>query len=64
MASVTGRIKEIAKFHSIGKEYVSISDFDRWKLRDSRPLNQNENIHGSIIGSAVEYLTRFYFLKN
>lgn len=55
MASVTNRIKVIKQPRG---GYVKISDFDLVVYDDGMALNPEENIHGSLIGMAVDYLTR------
>ena len=56
MSSVTGRIKEIKQPRG---GYLKPSLFDVNKIDDKKSLNEVENIHASIIGMAVDYLTRF-----
>ena len=56
MASVTQRIKQITQPHG---GYLPTKFFNRTQLKDNRVLSENENIHGSNIGIAVDYLTRF-----
>lgn len=54
MASVTQRIKEIKQPYG---GYLKPSDFEIEQIEDNENLNQ-ENIHSSLIGLAVDYLTR------
>ncbi len=56
MASVTGRISEIKQPRG---GYIKPSEFDTIVMDDGVTLNGTENIHGSIVGMAVDYLTRF-----
>lgn len=55
MASVMLRIKSI-KQPTGG--YIKPSDFEVISFDDGYALNEEENIHGSIVGMAVDYLTR------
>ena len=56
MSSVTARIKEIKQPRG---GYLKLSEFDTDVLIDKNILNENENIHASIIGMTVDYMTRF-----
>lgn len=56
MSSVTGRIAQI-KQPSGG--YVKPSQLTVHKWDDGLRLNPKENIHGSVVGMVVDYLTRF-----
>ncbi|MBD5135622.1 MAG: hypothetical protein HDT39_06630 [Lachnospiraceae bacterium] len=56
MSSVTGRIGEIKQPRG---GYIKPSQFDVYNLDDGLTLSENENIHASIMGMAVDYLTRF-----
>lgn len=56
MSSVTARIKEIKQPRG---GYLKISEFNTKVLDDDRVLNENENIHASVIGMVVDYMTRF-----
>lgn len=56
MYSVTQRIK-VTKQPRGG--YIKPKDFTETKLNDGINLNSNENIHASLVGLAVDYLTRF-----
>ena len=56
MSSVTTRIKEIKQPRG---GYLKISAFDIKVLEDDKILNENENISASVIGMAVDYMTRF-----
>ena len=55
MASVTQRIKQITQPYG---GYLPIKSFEKIAFDDGLTLNENENIHAGIIGSAVDYLTR------
>lgn len=54
--SVTGRIKEIKQPRG---GYIKLSEFEAIELDDGITLSEEENIHGSIIGIVVDYMTRF-----
>ena len=56
MSSVTQRIKEI-KQPRWG--YIKPSQFNIQKIDDEKILNEQENVHVSVIGMTVDYLTRF-----
>ena len=56
MASVTQRIKSIQQPYG---GYLPIKYFSKEQLNDNVHLNDEENIHSSLIGIAVDYLTRF-----
>lgn len=56
MSSVTVRIGQIKQPRG---GYVKPSEFEMIKLDDGVTLNSAENIHGTITGMAVDYLTRF-----
>lgn len=56
MSSVTKRIDEIKQPRG---GYIKPSQFDVYNLDDGLTLSENENVHASIIGMAVDYLTRF-----
>lgn len=56
MSSVTQRIKEIKQPRG---GYVKPSQFKLQKINDGQILNEQENVHASVIGMAVDYLTRF-----
>lgn len=55
MASVTGRINKIKQ--PIGG-YIKPSEFESIIIDDGIILNEKENVHGSIVGLVVDYLTR------
>ena len=55
IASVTSRIKEVKQPRG---GYVKLSDFETIALSDGKELNADENIHATLIGMAVDYLTR------
>ncbi len=56
MASVTGRIDSIMQPRG---GYLNPKGFETVQLVDSFTLHEKENIHSSLIGLAVDYLTRF-----
>ena len=56
MSSVTQRIKEIKQPRG---GYIKPSQFKLQKIDDEKILNEQENVHASVIGTAVDYLTRF-----
>ena len=56
MASVTQRIKMIEQPHG---GYLPLKLFDKECFDDGLVLNENENIHPSLIGLTVDYMTRF-----
>lgn len=56
MVSVTNRIKEIKQPRG---GYIKPKDFTVTDLLDTEILNENENIHSTLVGLAVDYLTRF-----
>lgn len=56
MSSVTARINEIKQPRG---GYIKPSQFDMQKIDDGKVLNEAENIHASVIGMAVDYLTRY-----
>ena len=55
MSSVTQRIKEIKQPYG---GYLKPSEFKKIQFEDNNELGE-ENIHSSIVGLAVDYLTRF-----
>lgn len=61
MSSVTQRIKEIKQPRG---GYIKPSQFKIQELNDGKILNEQENIHPSISGLAVDYLTRFIMGTN
>ncbi len=56
MSSVTQRIKEIKQPYG---GYIPIKNFSVNMRHDGIELKSDENIHASLIGLAVDYLTRF-----
>ena len=56
MYSVTSRIKDVKQPRG---GYIKPSVFEVTKLDNEKTLNDSENIHASIIGTVVDYLTRF-----
>ncbi len=56
MYSVTQRIKTIKQPRG---GYIKPKEFEVTQLSDGIELVENENIHSSIIGLAVDYLTRY-----
>jgi excisionase family DNA binding protein len=61
MVSVTQRIKETKQPYG---GYLPTACFKTTKLHDNLLLNTKENIHPTIVGLAVDYLTRFKLEKN
>ncbi|KMY43161.1 hypothetical protein AC622_01895 [Bacillus sp. FJAT-27916] len=56
MVSVTRRISQVKQPRG---GYIKPKDFVVTDLLDTETLNESENIHSSLIGLAVDYLTRF-----
>ena len=56
MSSVTQRIKQIKQPRG---GYIKPSQFTTYEYDDGFTLNELENVHSSIVGMAVDYLTRF-----
>ena len=56
MASVTERINEIKQPRG---GYIKPSEFNAIVIDDGITLNEEENIHSSVVGMVVDYLTRF-----
>ena len=56
MPSVTQRIAQITQPYG---GYLPIKLFSKVVFNDSLTLNESENIHASLVGIAVDYLTRF-----
>lgn len=56
MYSVTKRIGMIKQPRG---GYINKKEFTITQLEDSISLNENENIHASLVGLAVDYMTRF-----
>lgn len=56
MASVTQRIKQIKQPRG---GYIKPREFNVTVLEDDVELNQIENIHSSLVGLAVDYMTRY-----
>lgn len=61
MSSVTVRIGEIKQPRG---GYIKPSSFEVIALDDGIIVNPDENVHGTIIGMAVDYLTRFAMGEN
>ncbi len=61
MASVTGRLKEIKQPRG---GYIKTADFETIVINDNSTINEEENVHASIIGLAVDYLTRLVMGTN
>ena len=55
MASVTQRIKDIKQPYG---GYVKPREFEKTELNDGNELGE-ENIHSSLVGTAVDYMTRY-----
>jgi hypothetical protein len=56
MASVTQRIKQIKQPRG---GYINPKEFSVTQLSDGIELHPDENIHSSLIGIAVDYMTRY-----
>ena len=56
MSSVTQRIKEIKQPKG---GYLKSSEFRVIDLNDGKELNSEENVHGSVIGMVVDYMSRY-----
>ena len=56
MSSVTARIKEVKQPRG---GYIKPSSMVVTVLDDGKSLNETENVHSSIIGMVVDYMTRF-----
>lgn len=58
MATVTQRVNQIKR---PGIDYIKPSEFTRWHLKNTESLSpiESENVHPSVVGLAVDYLTRF-----
>ena len=58
-----GKLYTVTKRANMVKQpfggYIKPSSFVATVYNDGEELNENENVHGSIIGLAVDYLTRF-----
>lgn len=56
MVSVMGRVKKTKQPRG---GYIKPKDFNVFELNDGIDLYEEENIHSSLIGLAIDYLTRF-----
>lgn len=56
MSTVTVRIRQIKQPRG---GFIKPSEFTARLLEDDNVLNDEENVHGSVIGICVDYLTRF-----
>lgn len=56
MSSVTQRIQEIKQPRG---GYIKPSQFETKIIDDGKTLSEEESIHASVVGMAVDYLTRF-----
>ena len=56
MASVTQRIGQVRQPYG---GYIKPSEFRKIQFDDNNSLNPEENIHASLIGLSVDYMTRF-----
>ncbi len=56
MSSVTKRIGEVKQPRG---GYINPSQFKITQLEDNKTLNAEENVHASIMGMVIDYLTRF-----
>ena len=61
MSMVTKRINEIKQPKG---GYISPSLFEIYDIDDSLVLNETENVHATVTGLAVDYLTRFVMGTN
>ena len=61
MSSVTSRIKEIKQPRG---GYIKPSQFQEIAFDDGETLSEQENIHASIVGMVVDYLTRYIMGTN
>lgn len=61
MASVTQRIASIKQPYG---GYLPMKLFSKREFDDGKCLNENENIHSSLVGIAVDYLTRYRLEKS
>ena len=61
MYSVTGRIQTIKQPKG---GYLPASSFIAKQYDDDKNLNAKENIHGSLVGLATDYLTRYRLTKD
>ena len=59
--SVTQRVRSIKQPYG---GYLPIRSFSSKFYEDGRKLNSQENVHGSFVGLAVDYLTRFELTGN
>lgn len=56
MPSVTARINQIKQPYG---GYIKPSQFKATELKTDFPLYEEENVHGSVVGMAVDYLSRY-----
>lgn len=56
MYSVTQRIRKVKQPYG---GYIPRKKFRIIQIDDKRELNNNENIHGILIGVVVDYMSRF-----
>jgi len=61
MSSVTQRIKEIVQ---PDHGYLPVSQFKYRQLEDGHTLSRTENIHPSIMGLVIDYLSRYMLTGN
>ena len=61
MATVTSRIKQIKQPYG---GYLPVRLFQKHTIDDEMFMYEQENIHTSLIGMAVDYLTRFIICSN
>ena len=61
MASVTGRISKIKQPYG---GYIKPSSLNKTLLNSEDILNEEENIPPSIVGTVVDYMTRFLITGN
>lgn len=61
MSSVTSRVKEVVQPRG---GYIKPSMFSKTVFDDGIALEENENVHASIVGMAVDYMTSFMMLND
>lgn len=61
MSSVTSRVKEVKQPRG---GYLNPKSFNVVQLNDGKELNANENVHPTVIGMVVDYMTRFMIDKD
>lgn len=61
MSSVKGRIKQVKQPRG---GYIRLSSFTKTAFNDGFNLNDKENVHASIIGMVIDYMTRFFIIQD